>query len=47
MPETRISDAVKTQVTDRIAAFNRAVIQDPQICYLPRYRGAFLYLVQE
>jgi hypothetical protein len=44
MPRTRISDAVKTQVADRISAFNHAVIQDPHIYYLPRYRGAFLYL---
>lgn len=44
MPGTRIPDAVKTQIADRISAFNRAVLQDPQVYYLPRYRGAFLYL---
>lgn len=44
MPRTRIPDGVKTQITDRIAAFNRAVVQDPDVSYLPRYRGAFLYL---
>ncbi len=41
---TLIPDAVKTQVADRITAFNRVVIPDSQIYYLPRYRGAFLYL---
>jgi hypothetical protein len=45
MAETaRISDVVKTQVADRITAFNRVVLQDPHVYYLPRYRGAFLYL---
>lgn len=44
MPGTPIPDAVKTQVADRITAFNHAYIQDSQIYYLPRYRGAFLYL---
>jgi len=44
MPATRIPQAVKTQVADRIAAFNRAVIQDPHVAYRPRYRGPFLYL---
>jgi hypothetical protein len=44
LPGTRIPEAIKTQVADRITAFNRAVIQDPQVYYLPRYRGAFLYL---
>jgi len=44
MPGTLIPDAVKTQVADRITAFNRAVIPDAQISYLPRYRGACLYL---
>jgi hypothetical protein len=44
MPGTPIPDAVKIQVAERITAFNRAVIQDAQIYYLPRYRGAFLYL---
>ena len=44
MPGTRIPDALKAQLADRIAAFNRAVIQDPHVSYRPRYRGAFLYL---
>jgi len=44
MPGTRISDAVKPQVADRIAAFNRTVVPDPNVSYLARYRGAFLYL---
>jgi hypothetical protein len=44
MPGTRIPDAIKTQVADRIAAFNREVLQDPNVFYRPRYQGAFLYL---
>lgn len=44
MPGTRIPDAVKTQVADRITAFNREVFQDPHVYYRPRYQGAFLYL---
>lgn len=45
MPGTRsIPDAVKTQVAERIAAFNRAVVQNPHVYYQPRYQGAFLYL---
>ncbi len=44
MPRTRIPDAIKTQVADRIAAFNREVLQDPHVSYQPRYQGAFLYL---
>ncbi len=44
MPGTRIPDAIKPQVADRIAAFNREVLQDPYVCYRPRYQGAFLYL---
>jgi hypothetical protein len=44
MPGTRLSDTLKTQIADRITAFNRAVLKDPQIYYLPRYRGVFLYL---
>jgi hypothetical protein len=44
MPRTRIPDAIKPQVADRITAFNRAVLQDPHVYYQPRYQGAFLYL---
>jgi hypothetical protein len=44
MPGTRIPDAIKAQVVDRIAAFNRQTFPDPQVCYQPRYQGAFLYL---
>jgi hypothetical protein len=44
MPGTRIPDAIKTQVADRIATFNREVLQDPDVAYQPRYQGAFLYL---
>ena len=44
MPGTRIPDTIKTQVEDRITAFNRQVLQDPNVSYRPRYKGAFLYL---
>ena len=44
MPRTRIPDAIKTKVADRITAFNREVLQDPNLSYQPRYQGAFLYL---
>ena len=44
MPRIPIPDAIKTQVADRIAAFNQVVLQDPNIFYQPRYQGAFLYL---
>jgi hypothetical protein len=44
MPGTRIPDTIKTQVEDRITAFNRQVIQDPNVSYRPRYKGAFLCL---
>ena len=44
MPATPIPDTLKAQVADHIAAFNRAIIQDPDVYYLTRYRGAFLYL---
>lgn len=44
MARTRIPDAIKTQVADRIAAFNREVLPYPLVCYQARYQGAFLYL---
>jgi hypothetical protein len=44
MPGTRIPEAIKSQIADHIAAFNQTVVQDPRVYYLPRYRGAFLYL---
>jgi hypothetical protein len=44
MPGRRIPEAIKAQVADRIAAFNRGVLQDPNVSYRPRYQGAFLYL---
>jgi hypothetical protein len=46
MAGTRISDAINPQIAERITAFNRAVVQDPDIYYPPRYRGAYLYLVR-
>jgi hypothetical protein len=44
MPRPPIPEAIKAQVAARIAAFNRAVLQDPNVYYQPRYQGAFLYL---
>ena len=44
MPGPRIPEAIKTQAAARIAAFNREILQDPNVCYRPRYQGAFLYL---
>jgi len=44
MPATGIPDEIKTQVEQRITAFNRAVVKDPNVAYRSRYRGAFLYL---
>jgi hypothetical protein len=44
MSATRIPDAIKTQVAQRITACNREILHDPSVCYQPRYRGAFLYL---
>ncbi len=44
MPTIRIPDVTKTQVEQQVSAFNREVIQDPNVSYQPRYRGAFLYL---
>jgi hypothetical protein len=44
MPGPPIPAAVKTQVADRIAAFNRQALPDPNVAYQPRYQGAFLYL---
>ena len=44
MPGTRIPEAIKTQIAARIAAFNREILQDPNVSYRPRYQGAFLYL---
>ena len=44
MPGKRIPDEIKNQVEARITAFNREVIQDPNVFYLARYKGTFLYL---
>jgi hypothetical protein len=35
---------VKQQVDKKVAAFNQKVISNPNIYYLTRYRGRFLYL---
>jgi len=44
MPSKRIPDEIKNQVEARITAFNREVLQDGNVSYLARYKGAFLYL---
>jgi len=44
MPTKRIPDEIKNQVEARITAFNRTVLQDPNVAYRARYTGAFLYL---
>ncbi len=44
MSRTPVPDAIKAQVADRIAAFNREVLQDLPVSYRPRFQGAFLYL---
>jgi hypothetical protein len=44
MPRPRIPDAIKSQVAERNAAFNREVLPEPHVVYQPRYQGAFLYL---
>ncbi len=36
MAGTRIPDEVKTQIAERITAFNQAVVHDPDVSYLPR-----------
>ncbi len=36
MAGTRIPDAIRPQIAERITAFNRAVVQDPDVYYLPR-----------
>jgi hypothetical protein len=36
MAGTRIPDAVKTPIAERITAFHQAVVQDPDVSYLPR-----------
>lgn len=41
---TKITEEVKEQVEEIVDNFNRNVIQDPNHCYTPRYRGRFLYL---
>ena len=44
MPGKRIPDEIKNQVEARIAGSNREVIQDPNVSYVARYKGTFLYL---
>jgi hypothetical protein len=44
MRDTRIPNEIKNQVAERIHAYNTHVLQDPNVSYLPRYHGAFLYL---
>lgn len=44
MSSKRIPSEVKKQVDKIVADFNQKVIKDPDIYYLTRYRGRFVYL---
>ena len=44
MGNVGIPDEIREQVAERIQAFNTQVLRDPNVSYLPRYRGSFLYL---
>jgi hypothetical protein len=44
MSSKRIPSEVKKQVDKIVADFNRTVIKDPDIYYLTRFRGRFVYL---
>ena len=44
MGSVGIPNEIREQVAERIQAFNTQVLKDPNVSYLPRYRGAFLYL---
>ena len=43
-PKQGISNEVKEQVEDIVARFHASEIRNPRCCYVPRYRGTFLYL---
>ena len=40
----KISDEVKEQIRERVDRFNREVIRDSDVSYLPRFRGSYVYL---
>lgn len=44
MSSKNIPSEIKKQVDKKVAAFNQNVIRNPNIYYLTRYRGRFLYL---
>ena len=44
MASQAIPDAVKQQVEETVAKFNRTVLNNPRLYYVTRYRGRFLYL---
>ncbi len=44
MSSQSIPQEVKKQVDKRVAEFNQTVISNPNIYYITRYRGRFLYL---
>ncbi len=44
MSKKKIPPDVKEQMDKRVEKFNETVIGDPDVYYLTRYRGRFLYL---
>jgi len=44
MGNVGIPNEIRKQLAERIDAFNTQVLKDPDVSYLPRYRGTFLYL---
>ncbi len=41
---TGIPDEIKTKVSELIEKFNKQTFKDPEIFYVPRYKGKYLYL---
>jgi hypothetical protein len=44
MSKKRIPPEIRKEVDEIVENFNQEVINDPNIYYIPRYRGRFLYL---
>lgn len=44
MSKKSIPPEIKKQVDKRVEEFNQTVIRNPNVYYLTRYRGRFLYL---
>jgi len=44
MSKKSIPQEVKKQIDKRVEEFNQTVISNPNVYYLTRYRGRFLYL---